>query len=213
MGLMLDADGAARAVYGVPGSATLGEVLATGVLSFGCSRVVCLLKTDSSVVSMSEAGTQATDAPPGPALFSVEGDRALVYFPWSRQLARWHRGQLDYLEFSAEVLAMREAKGSVELAVRSGGRVAIVRDGEVLEFLPDDAEPVLLLGDAVLFATGDALVLRRPDGTETKFDVTDVDALFLLGDRFVQVNAGGLKYALRVEPGREGLFLLPEAPP
>src|SRR5713101_6330173 len=89
LGLMPDQNGAARPVEGVAGSVTLGDAIANGVMSLGCSKRLCLVKTDASIVSSSG---EAADAPPGPALFALDGNSAFVYFEHSQRLARWHQG-------------------------------------------------------------------------------------------------------------------------
>lgn len=211
LGMMLDANGATRPVYGVAGSVTLGDVVATDVLSTACSQQLCLTKTDSSIISL----TQSIDAPPGPAVFALDGDAAFVYFPQSNQLARWHDGQLDLLDFDVdgEILSLRAVEGTLEFAVRRRTGVSIVRDGNtVVDSLPRATKLVMLLKSGVLFSAEDGLVLRRPDGSWVRFVVKGVQALLALGEDYVQIRAGGSTYALRITPGREQLFLIPELP-
>ena len=74
LGVMLAADHSARPVYGVTSSVTIGDPAATGVLSIGCSKLLCLMKTDSSILSP----TGVAAAPSGPALFSFDGNSALI---------------------------------------------------------------------------------------------------------------------------------------
>ena len=127
MGVMLDSSGAARAVDGVLGSILLGDTLATGALSIASSRRLWLVKTDSAILS----SIGSVPAPPGPALFALDGATALVYFPASNQLARWHEGQLDFLDAGIpdEVLApIRAGSGStLDAAVRRDGRASLYR--------------------------------------------------------------------------------------
>ena len=217
LGTMLDSNGAARPVYGVVGSVTLGGTTATGVLSIACSRQLCLMKTDSAI--QSSAG--AISAPPGPAVFGLDQAAAYVYFPESRQLARWHDTQLDWIpwDLPGEVLSLQAVSGSVHAAVRLNRQVSIVHlaldDGSlaVLDGLPDTASAVMLLGSGVLYADPDKVVLRRPDGTEQLFEVKAANAFFALGDGYVEIRAGPSTFALRIDPGRERLFLLPEPVP
>ena len=129
--------------------ATGAVVLALPVVSMGCSRTMCLMKMESALVSLasSVAGSlPVVDAPAGPALFWFEGpvaggnvnvaganvnagsagNSALVYFPASRQLARWQNGQLSPVDFdvTGEILSIGEASdGTPQFAVRnSAGR-------------------------------------------------------------------------------------------
>jgi hypothetical protein len=207
---MLDAGGAARPVYGLAASVTVGDSNATGVLSAACSLRLCLLKTASAILS----ADRVADAPPGPAIFALDGEAAFVYFPQSQQLACWHAAQLDpmNLDVSGEILSMRAARGGLELAVRRDDGVWIVRaNNEVIGSIPDATGPVMLLPDGVLFASQDSLVVRHLDGTEVRFDLPGAEAIFTLGDGYVEVRAGGSSFAVRIEPGREQLFHLPEA--
>jgi hypothetical protein len=221
LGTMLDHHGAARPLYGVAASVTLGAATATNILAIACSRRWCLMKTDSTLLSPIGAAA----APPGHALIALDGGSAFVYFTRTRQLARWHEGQLDPIpwEFPAEpisdeILSIRAGPaGTLDAAVRRDGSVSIARitlaDGSaiVTGSLPDGAGPVLLHAGGIIFADGDKIVLRHPDGSELSFPVTGAQAIFLVGDRYAQIRAGNFDYALRVDPGREQLFLLPEA--
>lgn len=211
---MLAPDRSARPVYGVTGSVTLGAPAATGILSLGCSKLLCLMKTDSSILSPS--GIAA--APKGPAWFSFNGDSALVYIPQVRQLARWHDNQLDPVDFDVpgEILAVRGAPDQITFAIRNDAGVWIVGPGNtVLQSLPGATGPVLLLDNGgVLFASSDALILRRPNTSDLRFETGPVASLAWLGEHYVQVGVQARtresNYALRIDAGHERLFLLPE---
>lgn len=212
LGLMIDATGFARPVYGVMGSVTLGEDTGAAVLSLACSRALCLMKTDGALVSNGEA----IAAPPGPALFAFDGEAAFVYFPQTKQLVRFHHGQLDQLAFDVqgEILALRATRGALEFATRREDGIWIVRDGNlIVDSLPDDASgPVFLLEGGVAFSTPDALVLHRADASEIRFKIAGIETSTRMSDAYLQVRAGSAMYALRVEPGREQICLLPEPP-
>jgi hypothetical protein len=143
---------------------------------------MCLMKLDSALASFTgSAEPIAIDAPAGPALFWFEGSStgqsALVYFPRSRQLARWRNGQLSPIDFdiTGEILSIGEAAdGTLQFAVRNLAGTWIMRSGDVIvESLQGSASalPVLLLHGGVLFATGDELILRRPDQSELVFEL------------------------------------------
>ena len=228
LGMMLAPDGSARAVLGVTGSVTLGAPAASGILSLGCSKLLCLMKTDSSILSLSRAAatsaaatsaaatSNVAAAPEGPAWFSFHGDSALVYFPKLRQLARWHDNQLDPVDFDVpgEILAVRETAAGITSAVRTRGGVWIVGPGNMtLQSLPDATGPVILLDNGVLFATPDAFILRRPGAGDLSFPVDAVASLAWLGEHYVQASTRKSNYALRIDPGAERLFVLPEPAP
>jgi hypothetical protein len=177
LGLMLDADGAVRPVYGAAASATLGDPVLSGVLSFGCSALLCLMKTDTAIIASD--GTSAA-APTGTALFTVQGASAYIYFPGTEHWARWRNGQLEWIDF-----------------------------------VPDEAVStgtVMQLQDGALTATADHIALVRRDGSELDFEVADVQQFFAMGKGYVQVVAKTGLWILRVEPGREQIFLLPGIP-
>ncbi|MGD1094351.1 MAG: hypothetical protein ABSB35_20475 [Bryobacteraceae bacterium] len=210
LGTMLDSNGAVRPVFGLPGSITVGEATLTGVLSTTCSAKLCLAKTESGIWSASGM----TSAPNGPAIFALDGTAAFVYFPETRQFARWYEGQLDFLDLDIDgkVLAFRAGKGnSIEIAVRQRNQVQVVDAGlEVIASLPADTRVVMLIKDGVLYAVGNTVILQRPDGTETRFQAPNVEAAFALGDGYIELRAGASTYAVRVDRGREQIFLLPE---
>jgi len=199
LGVMLTADGAPRAVFGVTGSVTIGDAPPEGVLSsgsvlpilnMGCSRRMCLMKTDSTLVSFA-ASTAASptrsmqvDAPGGPALFWFEGSpaagrSALVYFPRSRQLVRWQNGQLSPVDFdiTGEILSIGEAAdGTLQFAVRNPAGTWIVRNGVVIVDSLQGPGSVLLLHGGILFVASEGLILRRPDQSELVFPLGRVEA-------------------------------------
>ena len=178
LGLMLDATGAVRPVYGTAASATLGDPVLTGVLSFGCSAQVCLFKTEAAIIASD--GT-STAAPTGTAIFTMEGASAYIYFPDTQQRARWQDGQLEWIEFA-----------------------------------PDEAVPtgtVMPLENGSIAATADHIALVRRDGNELDFAVAGVRQFFAMGEGYVQAVADSGMWILRVEHGREQIFLLPGISP
>jgi hypothetical protein len=81
-------------------------------------------------------------------------------------------------------------------------------DGSTIGALPPEAhEPILLLDDAVLYTTDDALVIGN-----VRIPCSGVTALRQMSADWVQLSAGNREYALRIEPSHEALFLLPAAP-
>jgi hypothetical protein len=208
LGLMLDQNGAARPVLGVAGSVTLGDAIANDVQALACSKRLCLLKTDASVVSSSG---ESADAPPGPALIAPP----FIYFERTNQLGRWTDGELEPIDLAVDgqILSLREAAdGTIEFAVaRQNGVWLMDSDGTVIDSLPSG--PVMLLQHGVIFADADAVILRRANGIEVRFDVAGAESFFPLGEGYVGVRAGDSAWAIRMEPGREQAFLLPRAAP
>ncbi|MBZ5677466.1 MAG: hypothetical protein LAP61_24750 [Acidobacteriia bacterium] len=207
IGMIVDSSGALRQVQGVAGSFVLGPVSMSGVLSAACSKQLCLVKTDSTIVS----ATGETSAPPGPAIFGFSGDNAIVFFPEPRMFARWHDNVLEPLDWvvDSEVLSVRLD----EVAVRNGVEASIVHsDGSVADSLPEARGPVLLLPNCVVFATKDEIVLRQDDG-EVRFELSDARSITAMGPHYAEIHTGDAVYALRTESGREALYRLPGSAP
>ena len=207
-GVIVDPSGALRPVEGVAGSFLLGPATMSGVLSAACSKRLCLAKTDSKILS----ATGEIDAPPGPAVFGVDGDGAIVFFPEPRIFARLHDNILDPLDWTVdgEILSVH----ATEIAVRRDGHVWIVHpDGSVVDWIADTSGPVVLLEAGVLFATPEELVLRRRDASEFRFGLTGAESIAAMGTNYAAIQSDNVTYALRTEPGRESLYLLPGTAP
>ena len=203
IGMIVDSSRDLRPVQGVAGSFLLGSASMSGVVSAACSEQLCLIKTDSKIIS----ATGETEAPPGPAIFGLSGAEAIVFFPEVHTFARWHNDVLDPLDWvvEGEVLSIR----LTEIAVRMDGKSRIVHpDGSVVGSLADATGPVLLLPKGVVFATRDEIVLRQDD-RDVRFALADVQSITAMGAHYTAIRAGGTIYALRIDPGRESLFLLP----
>ena len=211
-GEMLDSAGNLRPVYGLAGSFTVGPPEASGVLTAACGDQLCLAKTESSLL----AGGVAVDAPPGPALIAVDRDEAILYFPRTRQFARWRAGALEFVDLTVDgqVLALRTSSAVIAIAVRRDANTWIITGlGSVLDSLPSATGPLLLRHDQVLYARGDTLVLRRADASELEFDLPDLETLTAIAAEWVAARTSRATYLLRTAPGREQIFVLPEAAP
>ena len=187
LGVMLDRSGAARPVFGVSASVTLGDPVQTGVVSLACSKTRCVTSAARQIVAF-------------------DGDSVYVYS--GGQLTRDQSDPVP-VNVTGEVLSMRVINGAVEYAVRRDDGIWIVRDGDIaVAAIPHATGAVMLLDRAVLFASGRETVLRYDDGSELRFPIR-ARAFVSMSDEYVQV---GSKYALRITRNREKLFLLPEAP-
>src|SRR5207248_4584921 len=81
----------------------------------------------------------------------------------------------DFPNVTGEILSWRAVVESYEVAVRRKDGVWIVTPtDEVVDWIGETTGPVLLLEGGVLFASGDQLVLRRPDASELKFSIAFV---------------------------------------
>ena len=171
LGLMLDSNGALRPVYGTAASATLGDPVLTGVLSFGCSAQMCLMKTEAAIIASD--GTSAA-APTGTAIFTMHGASAYLYFPGSEQWARWHDGQLEWIdsvpdEVVPTATVMLFEDGSI---TATADHVALVRrDGSELDFAGAGVRQFFALGKGYVQAVTDTgmWILRVEPGAEQIF--------------------------------------------
>jgi hypothetical protein len=212
LGMIVDAAGGLRTVQGVAGNFLLGPATLPGVLSAACSERLCLAKTDAKIIS----STGETDAPEGPAVLSVNATEAIVFFPETRRFARWRDDTLEWLDgtIDGEVLSIRLRGGEAEIAVRRDTDVWIVHpDGSVIDWIATTSGPVLLLGEGVVFATADQVILRRSDASELRFDLPGAESIAAMGPHYAAIRAGDATYALRTEPGRETLLQLPLSEP
>jgi hypothetical protein len=196
--MIVDPSGSLRSVQGVAGNFMVGPAVATGVLSAECSEQLCLAKTNSKILS----ATGQVDAPPGPAVFGLDRDAAVIFFPQSQTFVRWHDNTLEPLDWALDddVLSIRIVDDKIEFAMRRDW--AGVTNG-----------PVLLLKEGVLFATADELVLRHRDFSETRFDVAGAETITSMGSHYAAIRSGAVTFTLRLDPGHEQLFQLPGSAP
>jgi len=207
IGIMLDVNGRARPVSGVPAAAVAGAPWFDGaVISLACSAQGCVAKTDSALFT--PAGV-VVDAPPGAALIALDPfstGAAYVYFVQSGRLARWTGSELVPLDFvsGGNVLSLRAVVGGFEYAVERDGEVCIGAKSL------GAANSVLLLdGGRVLLANDGQVRLLRSDGTELDFAITGVGGFLRMSNQYVQVITDAGMWALDVESGHEQMFLLP----
>lgn len=204
IGAVVDSSGSLRQVNGLAGNFWTSDPIISGVVSAACSERLCLVKTDSKILS----ATGEIEAPAGSAIFGLDGDQPIVFFPQSGTFARWHDNSLDMLDWAidGEVLSIY----GNDIAVRRDQEVQIVnRDGGLIDEIAAATGPVLLLSDGVVFATSDELILRRRNLTDIRFPLAAAESITRMGAHYIAIRAGDSRYALRIESGRESLFLLP----
>jgi len=217
---MVDTGGVLRTLSGIAGSFVAGPARASGVVAFACAEMVCIAKTDASLLTPHR---QFVIAPPGDAVLATDGKRSVAWFAQTDEFLLWNAGgrapDLKPLAWNAngEVLSIRLTQNEAEVAVRRDSGVWIVtNEGTVRDTLPAEARgAVLLLDDGAVYvakadAVGSEIVLRRADGSEVRFSLPDIPlALFRMGADWVEMVSTGANYALRTTTGRERVYLLP----
>jgi hypothetical protein len=127
-----------------------------------------------------------TPAPPGPAVFQFApgGEDALVTLGDGTPWVTWQAG------------AFRQ-----------------VRSAERNRRAPRGTAPGLSLpGGLLLSASAEEIILRRPDGTETRARLSEpVLMMEQMGDGWVSVEQATRHTAVRVEDGRMETYRVPEA--
>jgi hypothetical protein len=209
MGVMVDGFAHARPVFGVSASVSLGEAFAGAVVASSCSDSWCIFKTRDAI----GAGGVLTKAPPGPALLAIDGATALMYFPLFHMLARWRDGTLEpvAMNVTGTIVGLRSNAGLAQFAVRRNAVTWIVdADNQAIDSIPSASGPVILLPGATIYTDGDDVVLRRADGSELRFPAPGARSFLAMATNYVQIRAGQSSYALRIDPGHERIFELPE---
>ncbi len=211
-GLVLGEDGVVRPLLGMSQSFLWGDPVQAGVVALGCAGTACVWKTDTAMTD----GTNTAAAPGGAALISVKQDgTALVYFAAANQFAWFRNGALENLDWDAGgmVLAIRAQGHGAHIAVQRGSSVWVIREnGDVEQALPDGVTTAALLDGRMVYATADAVVLQKGDGSTLSFPVSGAVALRELSPRYVQISTPGGDFVLRLDDGHEEISMLPAAP-
>ena len=118
---------------------------------------------------------------------------------------------LEAWETAGEVASLREIGGRLEIAVRRDGKTLIVtHEGAVLDTI-DTNGPLLLVADGYLMQSSGELVYRRAHGEQIAFPLSDIESIAAFAPGYASIATGHGSYLLRLMPGREELFQLPEA--
>ena len=148
------------------------------------------------------------------------GATAWAWFPESRMLAQWINGSLVCAleprpagavsvrgDLDGEVLSIGVTAGSVQFAVRRSTGIWIVnQDGSVAGALPRAVGAAMLIPGGAVYATRTGIAIH-----DLEIPLEGVTSFSWMSVSYLQVRAGGMNYALRIDPGRETLFQLPGA--
>lgn len=230
MGFTATSDGSVRPLYGVAGSFVLGLPVAEKALSEAFSGSFGLLKTDSTLSAFDAQGRTlaSIDAASGPALFgfSSDGASALAYVPGSNTVVEWSSGKFSTVPVRPEpgrilAIAMPNMFEASLIFQRDDGlwqiRLPFTHQRPASEqALPGVTAPVFApASGGLIYREPQGIVLRTPQGSETHiaaqlpagFSMQQIDSDWIaLAD-----SNSALRFAIRITPGREGFYQLPEA--
>lgn len=209
--------GQLRPVIGLAANFLLGDSIRDAVVSSAFSGSFVIVKTDTSITVLDRQAQvlAQADADAGGALFafSSDGEPAFVYLTQSKSLLRWNMDHLEAAaaDFSGTVLAIGSASAIVK---RDDGLWRVDLNTGTEEFVPGVDGPVQLLRDgSLLYSDSQSFVVRQPDGTERRIDGFVAVAAFEQMDKdWVHITGrdSTRHFAIRLEPGREQLFELPD---
>jgi hypothetical protein len=94
---------------------------------------------------------------------------------------------------------------------RDASIYVIAPNGGTVDILPPEAQTALLLDNGILYSTQHEIVLRRDGASEIRFPAEGVTALRRMSTEYVQASADR-QFAIRLEKGREAIFVLPTPP-
>ena len=232
IGFLQDGANSFRPVWGVAGNFVLGGSAFRGVVSAAYSGSFGLVKTDTSVIAVDSQGKALASmaAPAGPAAFAFfsDGSPAFIYLASDNLLFEWDGTGFQMVPFDCRLFPPSAVLG-ISAPDRAHVAFLIERNGGLREFRlliesgqPDSqiflgraSPPALRLASGELIYTdSNGIVIRKADATEIHLNA-QLPASF----SFAQMGAGWLelsdlgssaRLAIRITPGRESLYLLPE---
>ncbi len=228
LGWVRDANSGLRPVTGLAANFILGDSVTDGVVSSAFSGSFGIVKTDASVSVLDRDGQTVfrADAEAGAALFAFadDGTPAFVYLTQSQTLLKWTSGRLEAAGFNLDILGgvvqaiASPARDLVTVVVkREDGLWRVDLDTGTQTLLPGIDGPVLLRNNgALLYAGSQRVALRQANGSDQPIEGSvAVESFELMGKDWVHVTErdSSRHFAIRLEPGREQLYQLPEAQP
>jgi|SRR5271165_82661 len=235
IGFACDGATSLRPIYGIAGNFLAGPPALANVVNASYSGSYGLVKTDTAILATDNQGQPIAtmDAPAGRALFAFQSDGtpAYAYLPDPHLLLEWLGSTFQIVPFNAGLFPSRAVRAIFApdpshvgiLVQRVNGltdiRVPVATGQEDSQtVLPGVRGPALVLSTGqLIYADSNGIVVRNADGTEVHV-LGSIPAHFSLaqiGTAWVQLTdtSSGSQYAIRVAPGREGFYSLPEVNP
>ncbi|HTS49589.1 MAG TPA: hypothetical protein VMH05_16665 [Bryobacteraceae bacterium] len=232
VGFLRDGANSFRPVFGIAGNFVLGGAAFSGVASAAYSGSFGLVKTDTSVIAVDSLGKvlASMDAPTGPAAFAFfsDGSPAFVYLSSANLLFEWYGTGFQMVPFDCQLFPPSAVLG-ISAPDRAHVAFLIERNGGLREFrlLVESGQPdsqiflgrvntpaLRLASGELVYTDSNGVVIRKADATEIHLNA-QLPARFSLaqmGAGWVALSDLGssVRFAIRVTPGRESLYFLPE---
>lgn len=236
IGFVQDGAHQVRPVHGVAGNFVVGSGAPQFAVTSASSGSFHLIKTDSALLTLDPRGQiiASMNAPDGPALFafSQDGTPSLAYLASTNTLLQWTGAGFEAATFhpafagngAVVCIASPDVAHAAFLLQRRDGlwdlRVSLATgDVDAQSALMGVNAPALMLpSGAIVFAadlrrSGQSIVIRRPDGSETRLPAELPDAISFqqMGDGWVELRGlGAHPLAIRTATGHERVYRLPE---
>ncbi len=232
LGFVEDGAHALRPAYGLAGNFILGPSVASNIVSEAFSGSLGLLKTDSLLAAFDSQGNLLASiaVATGPALFafSPQGSTALVYLASSNLLVEWRGRAFAPVSLNDEELIPDDLL-AIAFPTPFEASLIVQRDETIWELnlplgkvgavsqsaLVGVHAPLLVLpsGD-VVYRDAAGIVVRKPDASEVHIAAALPPSFLLqqMNRDWVQLTDlnSPARFAIRVTPGRESFYQLPE---
>jgi hypothetical protein len=208
LGKIVDRFGNLRSLCGVSGGFLLSDASEQTAISVGFSYRGGWIKTANKITVLDDGKTFEAEAPDGTALFAFRGDGspAFAYFQATREMIQWNGESTKKVEVPVEIevvsLGVTAIGGWLVLAKRpEGGLFVLSENGREAD--REGLSGLVINGERSLTYFNGMLRLGEMefamDSAPQRMEWINPEWLHL----------GGV--ALRITPGREALYVLPEA--
>ena len=214
LGAARDSSGRVRNLLGVGGAFLLSVPIGEPALSAAFSRQSSLIKMPDGVQVYRKDGTllhqQVTADGPAFFCFDAAGNPAYAYVQGSRTLLQW-----DGAEFKEIAAAIEGEVQSIGLDLTGGWNLAVRRNGQTVRISAAGTVDTFAadVAGATLLPNAGALVFRVGEislgGKTFEFEETPVSVEWI-NEEWLQIATLSKRYAMRIRPGKESLFRLPE---
>ncbi len=231
-GVVRDADGSVRPVYGVPGSFVIGPAWSTAATAISFSDEAGLVAEAGAIRLLSASGTEigryaTSDAAP---VLSVERDAksAMAWLQQQQAIIRWNGTSFDRFvllsgSISGQVASLRALdKNEAELLVFQNGapaRITISLEEEEsvvrsMDAVPGASSPALAFGSLLVFRDKEGPILESPNGLRHTLPLPGDVAIERMSSHWLHLQSRRTRqdWALHLDAAHPELLLLPSVP-